>query len=223
MIKTSSPTAYCDCWEKCKCKSLIAGDQEKRFKLLDKLLVETNLLQVSNYKSEHLLIYLAQVAGRQIQEQKNYKRHMGNAASRSKTTGYSSESSSSSQACGSGSGSGIGGGGIGDMPQHDLEPPNFARRALERILTDWDSIKQIFLFNYASVDGAEGFQSLFGESSLLFDDSAYVDAQSGSTDLDKFIYTLLVKCPNELLVILVDAIQQKVGLHFFFCQRKYIP
>ena len=30
IIKTSSPTAYCDCWEKCKCKSLIAGNQEKR-------------------------------------------------------------------------------------------------------------------------------------------------------------------------------------------------
>ena len=27
-IKTSSPTAYCDCWEKCKCKALLAGDQD---------------------------------------------------------------------------------------------------------------------------------------------------------------------------------------------------
>jgi len=49
IIKTSSPTAYCDCWEKCKCKSLIAGDQDKRFKLLDKMLTDTNLLALSSH------------------------------------------------------------------------------------------------------------------------------------------------------------------------------
>ena len=144
IIKTSSPTAYCDCWEKCKCKSLIAGDQDKRFKLLDKMLTDTNLLALSSHKSEHLLIYLAHVTGRQMQEQKNYKRHCGgssssNTSNSSRKMGYTSD-------IGSGSNSGI-----GDMPQHDLEPPNFARRALERILTDWDSIKQIFLFNYSKL------------------------------------------------------------------------
>jgi hypothetical protein len=79
-----------------------------------------------------------------MQEQKNYKRHCGgssssNTSNSSRKMGYTSD-------IGSGSNSGI-----GDMPQHDLEPPNFARRALERILTDWDSIKQIFLFNYSKL------------------------------------------------------------------------
>jgi E3 ubiquitin-protein ligase EDD1 len=146
VIKTSSPTAYCDCWEKCKCKSLIAGDQEKRLKLLDKILAETNLLALSSHKSEHLLIYLAQVTGRQMQEQKNYKRHCGGGSSSSNSSSSSSRKMGYNSDSGGSSG---GGGGIGDMPQHDLEPPNFARRALERILNDWESIKQIFLFNYS--------------------------------------------------------------------------
>ena len=47
--------------------------------------------------------------------------------------------------------SGIGSGcncGIGDMPQHDLKTPNFARLTLERILTDCDS----FIFNYSKLE-----------------------------------------------------------------------
>ena len=27
------------------------------------------------------------------------------------------------------------------MPEHDLEPPRFSRRALERILNDWTAVK----------------------------------------------------------------------------------
>jgi E3 ubiquitin-protein ligase EDD1 len=78
-IKTSSsPTAYCDCWEKCKCKSLIAGDQQKRFLLFDTLVSQTNLLSISNWRSEHLMIYLVNTFARQIQEQKNFKRVSGN-------------------------------------------------------------------------------------------------------------------------------------------------
>jgi E3 ubiquitin-protein ligase EDD1 len=28
-----------------------------------------------------------------------------------------------------------------DMPEHDLEPPRFSRRALERLLYDWNALK----------------------------------------------------------------------------------
>ena len=27
------------------------------------------------------------------------------------------------------------------MPEHDLEPPKFSRRALERLLYDWNAVK----------------------------------------------------------------------------------
>ena len=184
-IKTSSPTAYCDCWEKCKCKSLIAGDQEKRFKLLERLLSETNLLSIPTSRGEHLLIFLAQTVGRQIQEQRNYKRNGGSSSSsRRNATHYESSGN---------------GGGVGDMPQHDLEPPKFSRRALERICADWHSLKQLFTFNSTTSE------------SVFVDESSFVDAQSGCVDLDKFVYTLVVKCPSELLTVIVDTIQKRLA------------
>jgi len=32
-----------------------------------------------------------------------------------------------------------------DMPDHDLEPPRFARRALERLLNDWQAVKAMIM------------------------------------------------------------------------------
>ena len=241
-IKTSSPTAYCDCWEKCKCKSLIAGDQEKRFGLLERLLAETNLLSVSSCRGESLLIYLAQTVARQMQEQRNYKRVGGGGGG-----GASSSASSTSSSCSrrnqpnggagynsnseAGSSSLMSGltGSIGDMPQHDLEPPKFSRRALEKIFNDWFSVKQIFLHNKArfhpdsqDIQEEDGFeeekrrptntsQFLYSSSSLLFDESVYADSQSGCVDLDKFIYILVNKCPSELLAILVETLQRQMS------------
>lgn len=43
-LKRTSPTAYCDCWEKCKCKALIMGNQTVRFELLARLVKETDLV-----------------------------------------------------------------------------------------------------------------------------------------------------------------------------------
>lgn len=31
------------------------------------------------------------------------------------------------------------------MPDHDLEPPRFARRALERLLNDWQAVKAMIM------------------------------------------------------------------------------
>ena len=181
-IKTSSPTAYCDCWEKCKCKSLIAGDQDKRFELLCKLLTETNLLMYANSRGEHLLLFLVQVVGRQIQEQRNYKR--GNTVLR-KNLQQPIDA---------------------DMPQHDLEPPKFSRRALERILNDWQAVKEMILFNYKCRPLLK--QQTGGESSS-FDEMSYYDNQNGSIDLDKFIHCLIVKCPQEMLNTLVQSMTKE--------------
>ena len=73
-LKRTSPTAYCDCWEICKCKSLIAGDQQKRLELLRLLLHETNLVQIKNSRHENLLLYLVQTVGRQIIEQQQFSK-----------------------------------------------------------------------------------------------------------------------------------------------------
>lgn len=47
-LKRTSPTAYCDCWEKCKCKALIQGNQQARIELLGCLVKETNLVTKFN-------------------------------------------------------------------------------------------------------------------------------------------------------------------------------
>lgn len=155
---------------------------------------------------------------RQIQEQRNYKRVGGTISSSSSSTasstssrrnGYNSESSSSSL--------GITGS-IGYMPQHDLEPPKFSRRALEKVFTDWNSVKQIFFFNKSRIDTAKLNDSepklpsfLLGTGTLIFDESVYSDAQSGCVDLDKFMYILIIKCPSDPVTVLVDTVQKKLA------------
>ena len=47
-LKKTSPTAYCDCWEKCRCKALIVGDNSARQELLKKLLQHTDLATLPN-------------------------------------------------------------------------------------------------------------------------------------------------------------------------------
>lgn len=49
-LKRTSPTAYCDCWEKCPCKALVSGEQDKRKELLYKLVEETDLSTKPNNK-----------------------------------------------------------------------------------------------------------------------------------------------------------------------------
>ena len=73
-LKRTSPTAYCDCWEVCKCKALINGDQQKRLELFKLLLNETNLVQIKNARYENLLLYLVQTVGRQLIEQQQFPR-----------------------------------------------------------------------------------------------------------------------------------------------------
>ena len=63
-MKRTSPTAYCDCWEKCKCKSLIAGQQGPRFDLLSRVLTDTDLVTLPNSRyvwvpvNNHMIILL---------------------------------------------------------------------------------------------------------------------------------------------------------------------
>ena len=32
-----------------------------------------------------------------------------------------------------------------EMPEHDLEPPRFSRRALERLLNDWPAVRSMIM------------------------------------------------------------------------------
>uniref|UniRef100_A0A673GPJ5 E3 ubiquitin-protein ligase UBR5 n=1 Tax=Sinocyclocheilus rhinocerous TaxID=307959 RepID=A0A673GPJ5_9TELE len=115
-LKRTSPTAYCDCWEKCKCKTLIAGQKAARLDLLYRLLTTTNLVTTPNSRGEHILLFLVQTVARQSVEHCQYRppRIMNNHYS--------------------------------DMPDHDLEPPRFAQLALERVLQDWNALKSMIMF-----------------------------------------------------------------------------
>ena len=132
---------------------------------------------------------------------------------RRSTSVYSSSSSSSS---GSNNNGGENSSSNPDMPPHDLEPPKFCRLALERIFSDFEAVKQILLFNHRSSPASSTSEEpIDSHSSLLMaefdEDSGYVDAQSGSIDLDKFVYFLLLKSPHDLLVLLVETLKKSLA------------
>lgn len=52
VLKKTSPTAYCDCLEKCPCRSQVDGDQDQRMELLELLLQNTKLVQYATGKVE---------------------------------------------------------------------------------------------------------------------------------------------------------------------------
>ena len=156
-LKRTSPTAYCDCWEVCKCKSLIAGDQQKRLELFKVLLNQTSLVQVHNSRYENLLLYLVQTVGRQLIEQQQFPRtstasilqqqarksreQMANSSSSlgAKKLQHQHSNSSTNNPLDSETNTNI--------PDHHLEPPQFCKyrypsrhRLGLRLTEDWLSV-----------------------------------------------------------------------------------
>lgn len=205
-LKRTAPTAYCDCWEKCKCKALIAGNLTKRFALLCKLVSCTDLVTKFNSKGESILLFLIQTVGRQIVEQRQYRfnvrvRNVGNNTGNANgsSTVINNRKSSSLDI-------------DSDMPDHDLEPPKFARKALERLLIDWQAVRSMIM------SGAEknepNLQNIPGntnEGSNSESFNVFIQSQHGSTLLDKFTHSLIVKCTSDhldtLLLTLVRELQ----------------
>lgn len=203
-LKRTSPTAYCDCWEKCKCKALIAGNQNKRFALLCKLASCTDLVTKFNAKGESILLFLIQTVGRQAVEQRQYRanarvRNVGGSAGGSASGGASARKSSSSIDLDV------------NMPDHDLEPPKFARRALERLLIDWHAVRAMIMTGAEKCENTpqQPPNSVDGASAENY--NIYLQNQNGSTLLDKFTHNLFVKCSADhldtLLMTLVREMQ----------------
>lgn len=192
-LKRTSPTAYCDCWEKCKCKALIAGNQTKRFELLVKLASETDLVTRFNSRGESILLFLIQTVGRQLVEQRQYRansRNRGSSGNSRKTPSLDVEA---------------------EAPEHDLEPPKFAKRALDRLLVDWPAVKSMIMTGaeQENANGPSGSNQVFFEDSD--NQSLYLKSQSGTTLLDKFTHSLFVRCNHEpldtLLMTLIKELQ----------------
>ncbi|ULT90231.1 hypothetical protein L3Y34_008530 [Caenorhabditis briggsae] len=106
-LKRTSPTAYCDCWEKSSCKALINGNEAMRDYLLMQLLSHTRLYEYPNARNEHIMLFLARTVIRQTREQtfsqKRRSRYRHVLPPQSTTSG---------------------------TPEHNLNPPKFAKQAL---------------------------------------------------------------------------------------------
>ncbi|XP_060590423.1 E3 ubiquitin-protein ligase UBR5-like isoform X1 [Ruditapes philippinarum] len=178
-LKRTSPTAYCDCWEKCKCKALIAGQQGPRLDLLNRLLVETDLVTLTNSRGENILLFLVQTVGRQLVEQRQYR------PNRTRVTSAAPRKAPNNDL-------------DVEMPEHDLEPPRFSRRALERILNDWTAVKAMLLSGMRSKRGTN--------PDVVYEEQLYLESQSGTARLDKFTHCLLVKCSVEMLDTLLTTL-----------------
>ncbi|XP_069477553.1 E3 ubiquitin-protein ligase UBR5 isoform X1 [Ambystoma mexicanum] len=193
-LKRTSPTAYCDCWEKCKCKTLIAGQKSARLDLLYRLLTTTNLVTMPNSRGEHLLLFLVQTVARQTVEHCQY-RPPRIREDRNRKTANPEDS---------------------DMPDHDLEPPRFAQLALERVLQDWNALKSMIMFGSQENKDPLSASSRIGH--LLPEEQIYLNQQSGTIRLDCFTHCLIVKCTADILLLdtllgtLVKELQNKYTL-----------
>ena len=158
---------------------LFTGSQKPRFELLCRLISETDLVNIPNSKGENILLFLVQTVGRQSAEQRQYR------PARSRTTGIASSRKVLTADL------------EPDMPEHDLEPPRFARMALERLLSDWSSVRAMLLSGHK--EEAPG-------GSTLSEDQLYLQSQGGTTLLDKFTHCMMVKCSVEMLDILLTTL-----------------
>lgn len=177
-LKKTSPTAYCDCWEKCKCKSLVAGSHFTRFKLLERLLGETDLVTYPDSKGESILLFLVQTVGRQMVEQRQYGPER------------SSRSMKRDDRL--------------DMPDHDLSPPRFARKALHRMLGEWLALRTVIM---AGTGPNQNLANASRLSSLLnAEDQIFLSSQQGTALLDRFTHSVLIKIGPEMLDVLLTTI-----------------
>lgn len=84
------------------------------------------------------------------------------------------------------------------MPEHDLQPPRFALMALERLLSDWSSVKAMLLSGHK--------EEPTSNSNTVSEDQLYLQSQSGTTLLDKFTHCMIVKCSVEILDTLLQTL-----------------
>ncbi|XP_071854621.1 E3 ubiquitin-protein ligase UBR5-like isoform X3 [Apostichopus japonicus] len=183
-LKKTSPTAYCDCWEKCECKALIAGQDLTRRELLDRLINETNLMSIPNSRGEHILLFLAQSVARQTVEQRQFKQ------SRQRLSRKTDADT--------------------DMPDHNLLPPRFCHHALESMLQDWYAIKAMIMSGCEKQEKQPPPQGASVVRQPLPEEQVHLKNQSGTVRLDWFTHTLIVKCTSSDIDILLTTLIRRL-------------
>ncbi|CAI4222366.1 unnamed protein product [Auanema sp. JU1783] len=172
-LKKTSPTAYCDCWEKCACKALVAGNQEKREYLLRELLRKTKLHESTNNRGEHVVLFLARTYGRQQSEQSHFSRRKPATTSSGDTA---------------------------NTPEHDLDPPRFAKYALDVCLGEWNVLTSLISI---------GMRVMPRE--YIMEDTIGLMSQHGCSHLDKFTFVLFSRCADESGKLIVDSMVSAAG------------
>ncbi|XP_018648366.1 putative ubiquitin--protein ligase edd [Schistosoma mansoni] len=183
-LKRTSPTAYCDCWEKCCCQSLISGFQAPRHELFYKLLSGTKLIHNRNARGEHLLLYLAKCMERQTREQRQHR------PSRRRLTSATTRTNSN----------------CNPPPDHDLEPPRFARDAFELALDCPAAVHSMLTLD--SNSDVLDTDPLHQKNGFVNEDQVFLSSQGGTNQLDDFVFTLICKCPPEITDILLSTLNR---------------
>uniref|UniRef100_H2Y8U8 UBR-type domain-containing protein n=1 Tax=Ciona savignyi TaxID=51511 RepID=H2Y8U8_CIOSA len=188
-LKRANPTAFCDCWEKCACKSLVAGDNNERIALLRLMIHTTDLYERPDSSGQHIMQFLIQTVARQLLEHGQYRPPSKTASARmtlstSRTRVAHAKTSQQDQ----------------DMPEHDLRPPQFCRNALLEMLDDWPSLRSLILGGCGNRRDNRCMSSRTldetGGSNILPEDGKILSQQTGTSRLDLFTHTLVVKCPS---------------------------
>lgn len=123
------------------------------------MIENTDLILSVNGRGEHLLLFLARTVGRQLVEQDNFIRRMAKLRTNPPPT-------------------------TTDVPERDLEPPKFSRKAFQFCLQNWSSVKSLISIGMKHM----------AEETLINEEIFHLSEQHGSTHLDKFVFILLAKC-----------------------------
>ena len=173
-FKKALPTAYCDCWQKCKCSSLAQGSFSQRKRLLQLLLMRTNLTSRPNARGENVVAMLVNTVARQSKEQAMWRVTPKRRTARSRSKP--------------------------DLPVHDLSPPSFATVALRLCCERWQWLKACLssgLEDHLAALSGEGAQDTLRQSSSV----NLVDifrSHASTVQLDNFTYNLMAKLPVEV-------------------------
>lgn len=136
------------------------------------LSIHTLIMNLFCSRGESILLFLVETVGRQSVEQRQFR-----SALRQRSTSTSRKTPSADGLFAE-----------MDMPDHDLEPPHFTRRALEKLLNDWPAV-QCMIMSSVTENGND----------QLFGDQGQSCRLSGTALLDKFTHSLLVKCSSEVI------------------------
>ncbi len=93
----------------------------------------------------------------------------------------------------------------GFLPEHDLKPPKFCRRALETVLSNWPAVESMLLGEYKGSVSGEPSSGIAGGPRNMED--LHMHYQSGAIHLDQFVFGLLSgRCTPDMLDMLVSTL-----------------